>query len=173
MEIKNREQAHLTEFVFGMYFFFSGFDFLLIHLPGIHDYVVIWGIWIIHLGKVGSSGPPRKRLAPKYYGVGGVLSSRCGMEINYVYVILYSLQSLCHQLSYWSLTKPSEERTNITVYVLQREGLRLRGLLKGIRSNCIQYRCFWFQVSWCSLFNISLDCYWAIFELTTNMLKGN
>lgn len=173
MEIKNREQAHLTEFVFGMYFFFSGFDFLLIHLPGIHDYVVIWGIWIIHLGKVGSSGLPRKRLAPKYYGVGGVLSSRCGMEINYVYVILYSLQSLCHQLSYWSLTKPSEERTNITVYVLQREGLRLRGLLKGIRSNCIQYRCFWFQVSWCSLFNISLDCYWAIFELTTNMLKGN
>lgn len=32
------------------------------------------------------------------------------MEINYTYTSLYSFQSLCHQLSYWSLTKSGEEK---------------------------------------------------------------
>ena len=85
-------------------------------------------------------------------------------ELNWTDIVVYSVQNVCNYLIGTSQT--------LLIYCTSKDW-DTGDFLKEIRCIWIPDRCFWFQDSWYSLFSISSECYWAIFELATNMLKRN
>ena len=100
--------------------------------------------------------------------VHGVTKSRTWLndwtELNWTDIVVYSLQSVCNYLTGTSQT--------LLIYCTSKDW-DTGDFLKEIRCIWTPDRCFLFQDSWYSLFSISSECYWAMFELATNMLKGN